>query len=144
MPSSLPPSPVDSLISHKKEKLSWLNKRSGYKKLLPIALFILFIPTCLYFIRIEPYLEPTPRIPYQYPPLVKYSYQWSSSNNKDDTVIHSNVYNQDDDKDIYSKIDQKYCKRDRCRFLLPVAITEQGKHHNLPYQSLRLLSNNKH
>jgi hypothetical protein len=60
---------------------------------------------------------------YNYPPLVKYSYRWPDISSFTNGFQNRNESN----NDIYREIDQTYCGKDRCKFILPIAITEQGK-----------------
>jgi hypothetical protein len=78
---------------------------------------------CIPFLLFSFDLGSTPSpVQYSYPPFVKYSYRWpdiSSFTNGFQTNNESN-------SDIYREIDQAYCGKDRCKFILPIAITEQG------------------
>lgn len=48
---------------------------------------------------------------------------------KQDTLleIDRDLIRQREREAMRRQIDRKYCGRDRCRFMLPIAITEQGK-----------------
>jgi hypothetical protein len=83
-------------------------------------IFSLLIPTLLYTFHYKPIsiLQENDRKPFAYPPMVKYSYRWPSIN-------PSMPINKEDS--LFKQIDRKYCGSDRCRFILPVVITEQGK-----------------
>ena len=104
-----------------------LQAKDFLKKYTTLLLFAficsLFIPLVLYSFESNPlYFNTTPRA-YEYPPLVKYSYKWP-------TIAFSSTdrkQQEQQDEIRYKQIDQKYCGQDRCKFLLPVAITEQGK-----------------
>lgn len=93
----------------------------------------LFIPYFLYSIRAKPLYHETKR-PYEYPSMVKYSFKWPKTvafQNNDTLVAPTNQNTQKEQEDIFREIDQKFCGQDRCRFLLPIAITEQGTVHKL-------------
>lgn len=98
----------------------------------------LFIPFLLYSIQGNPLdssLLQQQTLPYEYPPMVKYSYQWpkmtSFSSSKPASAYKHHSIQQEKEKEqqaeVYREIDRKYCGKDRCKFILPVAITEQGK-----------------
>jgi hypothetical protein len=74
--------------------------------------------------------------PYEYPAMVKYGYHWpemtsfkasSSKKASSKSSYNNNHLTQQQQENIFREIDQKYCGQDRCKFILPVAITEQGK-----------------
>lgn len=73
--------------------------------------------------------------PYQYPPMVKYSFKWPN-------ITSFNPSSHQNRKDIYKEIDQKYCGKDRCKFLLPITITEQGKNKIKKFSFFFLLTKN--
>lgn len=89
-----------------------------YSLLIVIFACSLSIPYLLYTIGAIPIYYDVSR-PYQYPPMVKYSFKWPA-------ITPFNASTRHHQKDIYKKIDQKYCGKDRCKFLLPITITEQG------------------
>lgn len=90
-----------------------------------IFLFSLLIPTLLYIFRYKSItattkIQQNDKKPFIYPSMVKYSYSWPINEQTNKTHINNN-------EDIYKHIDQKYCGRNKCRFLLPVVVGEQGK-----------------
>lgn len=94
-----------------------------YTLLAVIFVCSLSIPYLLYTIRTIPIYYDISK-PYEYPPMVKYSFKWpkitSFSNNISSIAVQQ--------QDIYKEIDRKFCGKDRCKFLLPISITEQGKY----------------
>ncbi|KAG1440506.1 hypothetical protein G6F56_011893 [Rhizopus delemar] len=105
-----------------------------YTPFLVAFLFSLLIPTFLYSFRSKSWsiLPQEDRIPYTYPPLVKYSYQW--------TPERRNGTFEDENDNLLKKIDQKYCGNERCRFLLPVAIMEQESKSQMHFRQLAFLA----
>lgn len=84
----------------------------------------LIIPSLIYSLGRVPILSDAISQPYRYPSMVKYSYKWPDiSSFTNGAPIDSNLT---EENGIYKEIDQRYCGQDRCRFLLPIAITEQG------------------
>lgn len=104
------------MSSHKKDLLR------KYAILLIAFMFSLLIPFLLYSLKINPLYGSNLSKPYEYPAMVKYSYSWPNTSSFNDSISSSDNVLQEK----YKEIDQKYCGRDRCKFLLPVAITEQG------------------
>ncbi|KAG1060600.1 hypothetical protein G6F42_027922 [Rhizopus arrhizus] len=104
-----------------------LNSRDSIKKYILFALAFacsLFIPSLIYSLQRDPIFSDAIHTPYSYPPMVKYSYKWPDISSFTNGVPV--IANATQEMDIYKEIDQRYCKQDRCRFLLPIAITEQG------------------
>ncbi|KAI9281980.1 hypothetical protein BY458DRAFT_498589 [Sporodiniella umbellata] len=100
------------------------------------SLCALLIPIHLYSPYTKPwaFLSSTPPEPYTYPPLVQYSYSWPKKSAK-------KTYNETAPiEDLLKEIDQKYCGKDRCRFLLPVAIMEQESKAQLHFRQLAFLA----
>ncbi|KAI8378356.1 hypothetical protein BD560DRAFT_325468 [Blakeslea trispora] len=73
--------------------------------------------------------EAEPNIPYVYPNRVKYSYRWPSSSS-DKTQTYRDV----------KHIDRAFCGQDQCRFILPVAITEQESKAQMHFRQLAFLA----
>ncbi|EIE86452.1 hypothetical protein RO3G_11163 [Rhizopus delemar RA 99-880] len=63
--------------------------------------------------------------------MVKYSYRWPSTN-------PSMPINKEDS--LFKQIDRKYCGSDRCRFILPVVITEQESKAQMHFRQLAFLA----
>jgi hypothetical protein len=107
--------------------MSFLGSKDYIKKYTLLAFAFassLIIPSLIYSLGRVPILSDAINQPYRYPSMVKYSYKWPDiSSFTNGAPIISNLT---EDNDIYKEIDQRYCGQDRCRFLLPVAITEQG------------------
>lgn len=104
--------------------MSSLTKK--YSLLLVIFVCSLSIPYLLYTVYTIPIQYDVLSKPYEYPPMVKYSFRWPNitSFNKHNPTLETFSRQQEE---IYRKIDQKFCGQDRCKFLLPISITEQGK-----------------
>lgn len=113
--------------------------------LLTIAfIFSLFIPYLLYSIKGNNLYHKTGK--YEYPPMVKYSFKWpdiaSFNNNITSPPPPFHQKTQKEQQDIFREIDQKFCGQDRCKFLLPIAITEQGIAHKLQFHYVLLSRSN--
>ncbi|KAI8991474.1 hypothetical protein BDF20DRAFT_831509 [Mycotypha africana] len=88
------------------------------------------------------------REPYRYPYFVKYSYRWPqrpSASIIDGTTAVGNSFNISNslftaNEKIRQEIDKKYCGNKRCRFLLPVAITEQESKAQFHFRQLAFLA----
>ncbi|KAG1607770.1 hypothetical protein G6F46_012050 [Rhizopus delemar] len=65
--------------------------------------------------------------------MVKYSYSWPINEQTNKTHINNN-------EDIYKHIDQKYCGRNKCRFLLPVVVGEQESKAQMHFRQLAFLA----
>ncbi|KAI8643210.1 hypothetical protein BD408DRAFT_342718 [Parasitella parasitica] len=70
--------------------------------------------------------------------MVKYSYRWPSISSYAHGV--HDTANLTEKNDIYKEIDQRYCGQERCRFLLPIAITEQESKAQLHFRQLAFLA----
>ncbi|OBZ88936.1 hypothetical protein A0J61_03023 [Choanephora cucurbitarum] len=68
-------------------------------------------------------------VPYAYPGRVKYSYQWPPSSSGKTRLYQDAKH-----------IDRAFCGQDRCRFLLPVAITEQESKAQMHFRQLAFLA----
>lgn len=93
-----------------------------YAPILIASLFTLFIPAVLYSLRQKQTLSPQQTIrqrAYSYPSMVRYSYHWPNTKKETKERV---------DKEELKRIDRAYCGRDRCKFILPIVITEQGIH----------------
>ncbi|KAI9484224.1 MAG: hypothetical protein EXX96DRAFT_617168 [Benjaminiella poitrasii] len=64
--------------------------------------------------------------------MVKYSYKWPN--------IPSTSVKSVTEADVFKEIDRKFCGRDRCRFVLPVVITEQESKAQLHFRQLAFLA----
>jgi hypothetical protein len=96
-----------------------------YTVLLIALVCSLFIPFLLY--SFQDTYQPV-NSSYEYPSLVKYSYKWPKQNHFRHGIHPMTAKNTDTIKNHhYKAIDQKYCGKDRCKFILPVLITEQGR-----------------
>ncbi|KAI9366373.1 hypothetical protein BD770DRAFT_417264 [Pilaira anomala] len=71
--------------------------------------------------------------------MVKYSFRWPNitSFNKHNPTLETFSREQEE---IYRKIDQKFCGQDRCKFLLPVSITEQESKAQLHFRQLAFMA----
>ncbi|KAK4509104.1 uncharacterized protein ATC70_007454 [Mucor velutinosus] len=98
----------------------------------------LFIPSLIYSLRRDPIFADAIHKPYSYPPMVKYSYKWPDISSFTHGVPA--IANATEENDIYKEIDQRYCGQDRCRFLLPIAITEQESKAQLHFRQLAFLA----
>jgi hypothetical protein len=92
-----------------------------YGTLIVLFLCTLLIPSLLYSFGRDGYR------PYRYPPLVKYSFRWPEEEHKTNDLHHLTKPEMLEREERLKEIDRRFCGRDRCRFVLPVVITEQGK-----------------
>lgn len=107
--------------------MTFLGSKDSIKRYTLFAVaftFTLLIPSLIYSLGRVPIFSEAINRPYRYPSMVKYSYKWPDISSFTNGV--STVTNLTEENDIYKEIDQRYCGQDRCRFLLPIAITEQG------------------
>ncbi|GAA5807284.1 hypothetical protein MFLAVUS_000641 [Mucor flavus] len=65
--------------------------------------------------------------------MVKYSFKWPN-------ITSFNPSSRQQQKDVYKEIDQKYCGKDRCKFLLPITITEQESKAQLHFRQLAFMA----
>lgn len=107
--------------------MTFLGSKDSIKRYTLFAVaftFTLLIPSLIYSLGRVPIFSEAINRPYRYPSMVKYSYKWPGISSFTNGV--PTVTNLTEENDIYKEIDQRYCGQDRCRFLLPIAITEQG------------------
>ncbi|CEG72321.1 hypothetical protein RMATCC62417_07902 [Rhizopus microsporus] len=105
-----------------------------YAPILIASLFTLFIPAVLYSLRQKQTLSPQQTIrqrAYSYPSMVRYSYHWPNTKKE----IKERV-----DKEELKRIDRAYCGRDRCKFILPIVITEQESKAQMHFRQLAFLA----
>ncbi|CEP16420.1 hypothetical protein [Parasitella parasitica] len=119
--------------------MAFLGKKDTIKRYTLVAIAFacsLIVPTLIYSLKKDPiFNDAINKQPYKYPTMVKYSYKWPSI----PSFAHS-VADSVEETDIYKDIDQKYCGQDRCRFLLPIAITEQESKAQLHFRQLAFLA----
>ncbi|RCH81773.1 hypothetical protein CU098_005781 [Rhizopus stolonifer] len=100
--------------------------------------YLLFVLCCLFaffllysipdrFRHETPLFVPTK---YTYPAMVKYSYQWPASSSEKTS----------NKQDRFKEIDRAFCGQDRCRFILPIAITEQESKAQTHFRQLAFLA----
>ncbi|KAI9273628.1 hypothetical protein BY458DRAFT_508416 [Sporodiniella umbellata] len=104
----------------------------NYRVYILALLFSVFIPSILYILQersIDLRLDEKPT--FSYPANVKYSYRWV----KGPALARQQARGAD-----VGPMDQKYCGKDRCQFILPVFIGEQESKGQMHFRQLAFLA----